>query len=214
MITLKEWCSIVEQNPERLFAEYEARSYVPIDAKLHMIDIATHGFKGKDDDKSYVSEPLCIDKDETGFATINTVTKSLYLMQIYLTVYFNVDFDGVDFTSKEYDNIVSRGYQQRINKLCDRGSTAKIKRQVIEQQNDFKAFEKMLNKELGDEVARINDPYKRMQPFAGDLIEAILDRINMDISPEKVANATEELKRLTEEAQKRTADLHIVKDKE
>lgn len=214
MITLKEWKHLAETDPEKLFTEKQARSYVPIDAKLRMIEVATKGFNGKQDDKEVIAEPLCLDFDDTGFATIRTVSKALYLMQVYLTVYFGVDFDGDDFTARDYDDIVSHGYQQRINKLADRGSTPKIKRQVIEQQNDFKLFEKMLNKELADEVARINDPYKRMKPFAGDLIDAILERINMDISPEKVQAATEELKQLTEQIEKRQADLHLVKDEE
>lgn len=214
MITLQEWKTTVANNPEKLFTDKDTRTYIPINAKMRMIEVASRGVNSKDGDKIIHSEPLCIDYDETGFATVNTINKALYLMQVYLTIYFNVDFDGSDFTSKDYDEIMSKGYQGKINRLADKGSTSRIKHQAIELQNDFKVFEKMLNKELSDEVARNNDPYKRMKPFAGDLIDTILERINMDLSPEKIQQATQELEELTKEAKKRQNELHLIKDKE
>lgn len=213
MIKYDEWKRLAESDPEKLFTERHAHPYIPIAVKLNMINVATKGFIDKDEKGSeYHVGPVCIDYDETGFATVNTVKKALYLMQIYLTAYFSVDFDGEEFDTRQYDEIVQKSCQSRINRLADKGSTSYIKRQAIELQNDFKTFEKMLNKELADELARNNDPCKRMRPFAGDLIEAVLDRINMDISPEKLKQATEELSRLTEEVKQRQAKLQLVKD--
>lgn len=212
MIRFKEWCDLVEHAPEKLFTEKDARSYVPIDAKMRMIDVAVKGIDTEKDGKKVYAEPLCIDFDETGYATVNTVNKALYLMQVYLTVYFNVDFDGEDFTAREYDQIVRNGYQARIAKVADKTPVPKTKWLVINQQNDFKTFEKMLNKELSDAVSRYNDPYKRMKPFADDIVDAFLSRIEADLSPEKVQKATEELKQLTAEIEQRQNGLHLVKD--
>ena len=185
-ITLKEWKELANSNPEKLFVEKGAESYIPLMAKLDIIELAVHNHETEVDGKTYTVPPMCIDIDENGYATINPISKLLFLMQIYLSLYFNVSIGDAKFSTSEYDDIIRHGYQSKINRLESKASTPKIKWAVINQQNDFKAFEKLLNKELADEIARLNDPYRR-----------IMERIEAEITPERVKQATEELKQLT-----------------
>ena len=193
MIDYKEFCSIMKTNPENLFTEHEVQTYLPIQQKLELIKIATEGgyaIDEKGDKQSF--KPFCIEIDETGFATVKTLNKYLFLANIYLSSYLNVDFqDGL--TVEDYDNFIKKGYQARINRLSDRASSYSIKHDVIELQNDFKLFEKMLNKELIDACMRINNPIPYINEIADKVVEAILARINSDLSPQKIESATKEM---------------------
>lgn len=205
-MTLKEWIKTIEIDPEKLFSEHNAKSYIPVERKMAMIEVAAHGNTYLDGDKEAMVDPMCINIDYTGYATIDTVLKSMFLIQCYLMMYFDVNFDDKEaFTLEDYDNIVEHNYLHRINRVADTSTNWKIKRQVIEQQNDFKAFEKMLNKELANELAIRNDPYKRIKPLAKDIADAFFERIEMDISPEKVESAVKELKELTNQIEQRKA---------
>ena len=198
MITFKEFCKIAEQTPEKLFTDYGAKTYIPIERKLIDIALATTEtvLLNKETNTEEVVAPTCIEKDESGFAKINTLSRYLYLMFIYLTEYFDVDFEE-DFTIQDYDYIVSHGLQNRINRLADKASTPKIKHQAIALQEDFKRFEKMLNKELAEETSRLNEPYRRLIDFPDMIVDAVLARIEADLTPQKVQKATEELKEIT-----------------
>ena len=212
MITFNEWCKRIEDGTDgivSLFTMFEAKSYIPLQMKMSLINIAAH------------EDATCINTDSTGYATVDTTQKYLFLMSVYLTAYYGVDLADEPFTDSRYDLVMRHNYQNRINRLVDRRDLidrqqndckidySTIRRKIVEQQNDFKLFEKMLNKELSDECARRNDPYKRLATLPQDIVEAIVDRIELDITPEKVKEATEELQKLTAEAKERASALNI-----
>lgn len=208
MITFKNWCKQIENGPEGIasfFMIYGAKTYIPLGAKINLINLAVRE-----------GDSCIINTDSTGYATVDTAQKYLFLMYVYLTAYYGVDFEGEDFTDSDYDLILEHNYQNRINRLVDRKDIINrsdydyitIRRQIVEQQNDFKLFEKMLNKELSDECARRNDVQKRLATLPQSIVDAIVDRIELDITPEKVKSATEELQKLTAEAKERAEALN------
>lgn len=208
MITFDEWCEYVVKNPEKLFTDNHATTYIPLERKIALIDVAVK----QTETNGKTVNPYCIEYDETGFATVDTIGRYLFLMNIYLIAYFDVDLGENGLTLELYNRIMRGGYQPKLNRLAEKSGNYKVRRAVVEQQNDFKLFEKIFNKSLSDEIQKTNDPYKRMQPFANDLIEALLNRMEMDISPEKLQEATEELKNITAEIESRRDELNIPKE--
>ena len=69
-MTLQEWKAIVDDNPEKLFTEYKAESYIPIVKKLNVAGLAA------------LDNGICIVADDSGYATISVYAKSLFLMQM------------------------------------------------------------------------------------------------------------------------------------
>lgn len=181
-MVLTEFIDIVKNNPEKLFENGEYDTYIPIGRKLHACDIAIHG--GED----YPQFLILI--DETGFAMSDSISKMLYLAQIMLMEYYHVDLDT--FGSEEYDMLYRDGIFARIDRLADRSSNSKYKRIVCAIQDDYRALEKMLNKELANELSRLNDPYKR-----------ILQRMEDDMTPEAMQNGVSELKAVLDEIEER-----------
>lgn len=179
---LKEFIETVKADPNRLFESGEVREYMPLSRKKAWCNIAVHG----DED----APPVVIDLDETGCAVSNALEKMLYLTSVYLLHYFNVELDV--FTDKEYDELYEEGILARIDRLADRGSNSKWKKSVCAIQDDYRTLEKLLNKEIANELARLNDPYKR-----------IMQRIDDDLTPEAMQTGIEELKKVTDEIEQR-----------
>ena len=180
-MVLTDFIDIVKNNPEKLFEEGEINTYIPLSRKVAACDVAIHG----DDDMPQFLTVL----DETGYATSDTVSKMLFLTQMLLMEYYHVDLST--FGTEEYDLLYSEGIIAKIDRLADRGSNSKYKKIVCAIQDDFRTFEKMLNRELANELSRLNDPYKR-----------ILQRMEDDTTPEAMQNGVSELKAVLDEIEK------------
>lgn len=177
-MTLKEFIETVEKDPNELFEAHNANEYIPITRKAVICNIATQGV----DD----TPPALIDYDDTGYATVDSVNKMLYMTMTYLVEYFNVDVEN--FSIDEYDSLYKSGTMSKIDRLAERGSNSKWKKTVCAIQDDFRALEKMLNREIANALGRINDPYKR-----------IMQRMTDDLTPEAMQNGVEELKTVLDE---------------
>ena len=179
---LKEFIDIVKNDPNKLFESYNINTYIPFVRKMAVCEIATIG---ADD-----MPPLLIVRDETGYATVDSVNRTLWLAQVYMSEYFGVELD--EFSMDEYDSLYVEDILPKIDRLADRGSNSKHKRTVCQIQDDFRQLEKLLNKEIANELGRINDPYKR-----------IMQRMNDDLTPEAMQNGVSELKEVIAQIEQR-----------
>lgn len=179
---LNEFIDIVKNDPNKLFESYSINSYIPFTRKMAICEIATIG---ADD-----MPPLLIERDETGYATVSSINRVLWLAQVYLSEYFGVELDNFD--TEEYDTLYAEDILPKIDRLADRGSNSKHKRTVCQIQDDFRQMEKLLNKEVANEIGRINDPYKR-----------ILQRMDDDLTPEAMKSGVSELKEVIAQIEQR-----------
>lgn len=187
-------------------AIHEAKKYMPLGRKLALINLAVHAISGGDNAEGSTASFLIGFDEETEVAHERNGEKELFLTRIFLTEYFGVEFENDIFTVDDYDFAMSEGILSEFNRIkrTRNYEDEELQKIAFSIEDDFKLFEKLLNKEIHSTLFILNDPANRIEQylktfFPNELMDAVLMRLSIDTSPESVKDGIKELERIKKE---------------